>query len=84
VGTEAKATVARHALADHLAERTSVGLAEYESLVVEAERSLTQSAYTPDRAGSPTHAEHWDKWYRGRGRLVLDGVRDYYRAYSWS
>ena len=81
VAPEAKATLLRQELALQIARRTSLDVAHYEALVEAAERSLTEAEFTPHRHESTAH---WESHYRGRGRLVLDGVRDFYRSYSWS
>ncbi len=80
-GTAARETVGRHRIADHLAERRTVGIPTYERIVAETERGLSEADFTPDLTLVPGLFE---EAYAGRERLVLDHVRDYYRTYRWS
>jgi 3-hydroxy-3-methylglutaryl CoA synthase len=80
-GPAARETVAAHGLADHLAARRAVSTTDYERIVLDTERGLTQSQFTPDTALTGTL---YDDAYAGRGLLVLDAVTDYYRSYRWS
>lgn len=73
--------VGRHAIAAHLAARRKVDLPTYERLVMAHEHSQVLPAHVPDR---DLVAGLYDDLYRGSGRLVLDSVRDHYRAYRRS
>jgi 3-hydroxy-3-methylglutaryl CoA synthase len=78
VGREARALVASRRIGERLAARRLASVAEYERCVLDTERSLTAADFTPDRDAP---AGLFEASYRGRGLLVLEGVRDYYRSY---
>lgn len=80
-GSAARETVARHQVGARLADRRPVELAEYERIVLDTERSLTEAHFTPDPALS---VGLFDDVYAGRGLLTLENVQDYYRNYRWS
>jgi 3-hydroxy-3-methylglutaryl CoA synthase len=77
----AHSTLARHRIAEHLAQRRAVSFEAYERLVLSSEESLTAAHFLPDRE---LVAGLFDEAYAGRKRLVLERVKDYYRAYAWS
>lgn len=77
----AKATIGRHRIGDTLAARRSISVLEYEALTRAGEDSTTQAEYHPDRS---TPDGLFETAYQGRGRLVLDAVRNHYRQYSYS
>ncbi len=81
VGAQARETVGAHRIGERLKARRKASFAEYETLVVETERSLTQPEYTPDLGYPPGL---YDAAYRGEDLLVLESVRDYYRQYVFS
>lgn len=74
-------TVGRHRIAEGLAARRPVDVETYERLVVEHERGFISAQHVPDRGIVPGL---WEEAYAGRGRLVLESVRDHYRSYVWS
>lgn len=80
-GGAARETVGRHRIAEHLAQRRTVGVEAYERTVLEAERSLSRAEFDPDHSIVPGL---YEDAYAGRGRLVLENVRDFYRTYRWS
>lgn len=77
IGPGAAAIVGRHRIGERLAARRRVDVAEYERIVAATERAFVEPDLTPDRDA------HGDL-YQGRGLLVLESVRDHYRAYGWS
>jgi 3-hydroxy-3-methylglutaryl CoA synthase len=81
VGPAAREVVAARGIGAALAARRRASVAEYEREVLETERGLTAAEFEPDRAAP---AGHYETAYAGRGRLVLESVRDYYRSYAWS
>lgn len=81
VGADARATLGRHRIAAHLAERRVVDIPAYERTVLANERALTEANFTPDRDLVPGHFE---AAYQGRHRLVLESIRDFYRSYAWT
>ncbi|MBN2353059.1 MAG: hydroxymethylglutaryl-CoA synthase family protein [Spirochaetales bacterium] len=64
-----------------IARRRVLPVAEYEKLEQLRESYIENPDFTPDRAA---HNGLYDEHYRGRGRLVLAGVKDFYRTYEWS
>jgi 3-hydroxy-3-methylglutaryl CoA synthase len=79
VGPEAHATLSRHVLGDQLARRRLVSISEYERTVIDTERGMTEKEFDPDRTIVPGL---FDDRYRGHGLLVLESVKNYYRAYG--
>jgi 3-hydroxy-3-methylglutaryl CoA synthase len=81
VGQEARSVVAAHRIGDHLAARREVTVSDYDAAAREVELSLSTAEYEP----STDFIEgHWDAAYKGKGRLVLERVENYYRRYGWS
>ncbi|MGH3431274.1 MAG: hydroxymethylglutaryl-CoA synthase, partial [Thermocrispum sp.] len=80
-GPAARPTVAGHRLEEQLNARTTVSVAAYERIVLDTERSMAQAHFAPDLALVPGL---YDDAYAGRGLLVLEQVREYYRGYRWS
>jgi 3-hydroxy-3-methylglutaryl CoA synthase len=81
LGPEACAVVGAHAIGKNLASRLRIGVPEYHAGVLAVEQSLVAAEFDP--------WEHelvcvYDKLYRGKDLLVLDGVRNHYRSYAWS
>jgi 3-hydroxy-3-methylglutaryl CoA synthase len=81
IGSESQARLAGKRIGEHLAARRRLSVDEYEHQVLELEHSMTSKDYEPDRQNL---VEHYDQAYRGRGLLVLENVRNYYRQYAWS
>jgi 3-hydroxy-3-methylglutaryl CoA synthase len=77
VGPAARETVGRHRIGAHLAARRIVDVPTYERIVVEHERSQSESDFEPDVDLVPGLAEAYE------GRLVLEEVRGYWRRYGW-
>jgi len=77
----AKALLARRGIAGSLDARRRVGVPEYERMVLETERGMTDPEFDPDRSFP---AAHFEEAYQGKGRLVLEAVRNYRRLYVWS
>ena len=64
-----------------LNERRSVTVEEYEALERRRTSLIEEGNYeTIDAA----HHNWYDRHYRGRGLLVFQGMKDYYRQYAWS
>jgi len=79
--SEARAVVGAHRIAERLAARRRLALPEYEKIVLDRESSALVSDFTPERE---TPAGHCEEAYRGKGLLVLERVKDFYRHYAWS
>lgn len=67
-------------IARHLADRREVSHAEYETLERAREASIERADFSPDFG---LVEGLFDDQYKGRNRLVLDGVRGYERSYRW-
>lgn len=81
LGSEARAVVGAQRIAERLLARVRLTLPDYERIVLERESKALVSDFTPDRE---TPAGHFEEAYRGKGLLVLDRVKDFYRHYAWS
>lgn len=77
----ARSVVGGRRIGGHLAARRRLSVAEYEAIGLERESRALCPDFTP---GRQTPAGHFEEAYRGSGRLVLDGVKDYYRRYARS
>ncbi len=64
-----------------IANRRVLPVAAYEKLEQLRESYIENPDFTPDR---DAYNGLYDEHYRGKGRLVLSGVKDFYRAYEWS
>jgi 3-hydroxy-3-methylglutaryl CoA synthase len=80
LGSEARKVVGSRRIAERLAARRPLSLSEYERIVLEREKKALVSDFTPERETPPGHFE---AAYRGKGLLVLEGVKDFYRQYAW-
>jgi 3-hydroxy-3-methylglutaryl CoA synthase len=80
IGAGARETVGRHRIGEHLAERFNVDVAQYERLVLEAERMTVSPDLEPALNAIPGHFE---RSYQGRRRLVLQRSRGHHRHYAW-
>lgn len=68
-------------LARQLDARRPVTVEEYEHLERERNESIAVPEYTPDRS----ILDGWyDRFYAGRGLLVLERIHEYYRTYAFS
>ncbi len=78
---EARETVAAMKIDQALEERREVSVAEYEAIEKAREAAIERSDVQPDFG----ILDGWyERFYRGRGRLVLKQVKDFYRSYEWS
>ena len=77
----ARATLARHRIAAHLAERVPVDVEQYERLVLETDTMLVARNYEPARDFIP---DHFERCYAGRRRLVLRHIENHHRGYEWT
>lgn len=77
----ARATVRRHRIDEHLAARIPVGFELYERLIRETETILVARDYEPTRDFVPGH---FTRCYAERERLVLTRIENYHRHYGWS
>ena len=81
VGPHARERVAAAALQAGLDARLRLSVAEYEAVERERTGFIDRSDYRVDQTG--LHGLY-QRVYAGKGRLVLDGVRDYQREYRLS
>jgi len=78
---EAREVVAGMEIDKNLDARRAVSVAEYENIEKMREEAIEQPCFDPDFS----LPEGWyDTYYRGRKRLVLRQVKDFYRTYEWS
>jgi len=77
----ASAALAQRRIGEHLTARRKVSIQEYEQAVTGVERSLSVEAFEPDWQAP---AGHYEQAYRGKNLLVLQGVKNHYRSYTWS
>jgi hydroxymethylglutaryl-CoA synthase len=78
---EAKDVVGRMRIDEELDARREVTVEEYETIEKMREQAIEQPCFAPDFS----LPEGWyDIHYRGRKRLVLREVKDFYRTYEWS
>ncbi len=81
IDSESWAMLASKRIGERLAERRRLSVPEYEHQVLELERSMTSKEYEPDWQSL---SDHYERTYRGKGLLILENVRNYYRNYAWS
>lgn len=81
VAESARATVRRHHIGAHLAERSLLDVAQYERLALETEAMVAARDYAPPRDIVPGHFEHTHARHE---RLVLERIENYHRDYVWS
>jgi 3-hydroxy-3-methylglutaryl CoA synthase len=81
VQPEARAVAAAVELQAQLDARRTLSVAEYETVERERDAHVGVSHFTPtwDILG-----DWYERFYRGKKRLVLRGIADYYREYDWS
>ena len=80
-GERVREVAAAAGLDQQIAARVPLDVATYEALERARHDATGAAEYTPDRTLA---AEAWDQHYSGHRRLVLQGVRDYVRAYGWA
>ena len=81
IGTEARQVSAVAALRNKLDARLPVAVSEYEDI----ERQRTEWIESGDYVVPLTDLRGWyDRFYRGQGLLIFQGMADYYRQYAWS
>lgn len=81
LGDGAASVLAKQAISEHLGRRRALTLAEYETIVREREAIAGVSHWEPAR---DLPQGHYEDAYSASGRLVLQSVKDFYRAYGWS
>jgi 3-hydroxy-3-methylglutaryl CoA synthase len=81
VAKGARAAMAERAVGAHLAARHDLSTAEYDAAAAGVFESLTSRSFVPDRS---CPAWRFDAAYEGRGRLVLESVKEFTRHYAWS
>jgi hydroxymethylglutaryl-CoA synthase len=78
---EARDVVAGMHIDEGLDARREVSVGEYEKIETMREQAIEQPCFTPDFS----LPEGWyDLHYKGKKRLVLRQVKDFYRTYEWS
>ncbi len=77
----AREVAAAARVAERLAERLHVDVPTYERCERETHAALAARDHAPDASIVPGL---WERWYAGKGRLVLRGIEDYRRRYEWS
>ena len=82
VGAEARDSALEARLPGLLDSRRRLSIAEYEQIEQFRADHVDCGDYAPPRNG--VLGDWYDRFYRDRGYLVFDGLRDYYRQYSWS
>lgn len=78
---EAREVVGRMRIDEELDARREVSVEEYQRIEQMREDAIEQPCFTPDFS----FPEGWyDQHYKGKKRLVLRSVKDFYRSYEWS
>jgi 3-hydroxy-3-methylglutaryl CoA synthase len=77
----ARDVVAGMRIDEALDARREVSVAEYETIEKMREEAIEQPVFTPDVS---LPSGWYDQHYKGRKRLVLREVKDFYRTYEWS
>jgi 3-hydroxy-3-methylglutaryl CoA synthase len=81
VGETAREIVAAKRIGERLAARRKVSFEEYETAVKGVERGFVENEFEPDWNSLENH---YEQAYHGKGLLVLDKVKNYYRTYKRS
>lgn len=68
-----------HGIENHLNERKSLSVEEYEQLIYQYENQLSLNEFKPE-----IHSAYFDHHYKGKHLLILNEVQHYYRKYEWS
>jgi hydroxymethylglutaryl-CoA synthase len=78
---EAREVVGRMRIDEELDARREVSVEEYQRIEQMREEAIEQPCFNPDFS----LPEGWyDLHYKGKKRLVLRQVKDFYRSYEWS
>lgn len=81
LGEGARAAATQVNLKGQLDARRPLTVAEYEMVERIRDEHVGVERFTPDM----TLLDNWyEKFYRGQHKLVLRGIKDYYRDYGWS
>ena len=78
---EARSVVAGMGIDARLDARREVSVEEYETIEKMREQAIEQACFTPDFS---LPRGWYDEHYKGKKRLVLRQVKDFYRTYEWS
>jgi hydroxymethylglutaryl-CoA synthase len=78
---EAKQIAAQVGLQAQLDARRPLSMAEYEAVERERDAHVGVAEFTPNWT---ILGDWYDRFYRGKNLLVLRGISEYYRDYSWS
>jgi 3-hydroxy-3-methylglutaryl CoA synthase len=77
----AREAVGRMKIDEALDARREVSVEEYETIEKMRETTIEKPDFTPDFS---MPGGWYEQYYRGRRRLVLREVKDFYRTYEWS
>lgn len=78
---EARETIVSMKIDEALDRRKEVNVREYEKIEKTREGYIENPDFTPDL----TILDNWyEKFYKGKGYLILKEVKDFYRKYEWS
>jgi len=78
---EARGVVEGMEIDARLDARREVSVKEYETIETLREQAIEQCNFVPDFS---LPAGWYDEHYKGKKRLVLRQVKDFYRTYEWS
>ena len=78
---EARSVVEGMGIDARLDARREVSVEEYETVEKMREQAIEQPCFTPDFS---LPGGWYDDYYKGKRRLVLRQVKDFYRTYEWS
>lgn len=78
---QAREVVARARLQELVDNRHPLSVAEYEEVEQDRFDQVDQADLTPDTS---QFGDLYDTRYKGKGLLVLKGVKDHFRDYGWS
>jgi hydroxymethylglutaryl-CoA synthase len=81
LGDHAAEMVQNAGLSGLLDARRQLGVAEYEAVETARDAAIDNGNYEVDLK---LLGDWYDFYYKGKGLLILRGVRDYYRQYAWS
>jgi hydroxymethylglutaryl-CoA synthase len=82
IGPQAAQSARNACLSESLARRRRLSVAEYEQVEQYRVDQIDCGDYVTPRDGV---LNGWfDTYYRDRGYLIFDGLKDFYRQYSWS
>jgi len=78
---EARETVGAMKIDEALDSRRRVSVDEYEAIEKTRESYIEKPSFVPDFSCC---GDWYDEYYRGKDKLVLKEVKDFYRTYEWS